>query len=122
MISINRNIAIVTFAFCIFTYNNGESLIFLSEILISVISSIQCISNNNPTDARINGLANACFNLRSTLIRLFDSMVIDQCVGLNAAGLKLYDNSTIITGFSTQVNISAFVRFFVKFEEFIGFF
>ncbi len=97
----------VTFAYCYFQYNKGESQIYLSEIFMSTFSTVSCLYFNNDD---FYGISNACFNLRSTLVRFFDSLVIDHCKGLNSAGLKLFDNSTIMGEMSLELNFTAFVR------------
>jgi len=96
----------LTFAYCFFSYNNGLSLISLSEISVSAYQDLQCLYNNL---LGYLGVIDCCFEFRSTLVRLFNSLVIDHSQGLNSAGIKLVDNSTLIPGLIAATNLSCFV-------------
>lgn len=67
------------------------------------------------------GVMDTCFELRTTVVRMFDSVVIDHCKGLNSAGLKLYDNATMIAELVALTNLTGFVTFILFFSEFFRF-
>lgn len=92
---------------CIFQGNNGESQIYTDQLGTLIFIFVKCFSHNN-----LGGVANissSCFNLRNIVVRMFDFLVIDGCKGQNSAGLKFFDNSTIVAGINEK-NLPSFVR------------
>ena len=80
----------------------------MNQVAVAAISGLQCLYNNK---GGYLGVTNACFDLRSITVRLFDSLVVDNWQGVNSAGLKLYDNTTLIADLISKTNLQGFVGF-----------
>lgn len=114
MIFISKTIGLANFFAISFLENNGESQIYIDELGTMLFTNIQCIRHNNI--AVFETIARACFNFRNTVIRIFNYMVIDNCKGINSAGLILFDNSTILAEVN-PMNLTAFVYFNKKHKK-----
>lgn len=114
LISISKTWGFLHIKECFFSNNAGESQIYTEELGTLILSSVQCLFHN--TNGITGSFLNGCFNLRTTMIRLIENLVIDRCVGVNLAGIKFFDNSTILAEMLPGVNQTGFVLLFYIFK------